>query len=41
MHYVGVIDGNGTGKATVVQLVPSVTNVNTWGNIPFKNNKVF
>ena len=41
---VGVIDGNGTGKATVVvqlknNFPPSVTNVKILGAIPFKNNK--
>ena len=41
---IGVIDGNGTGKATVVvqlknNFPPSVTNVKILGAIPFKNNK--
>ncbi|MBB1548446.1 MAG: hypothetical protein HG450_000315, partial [Clostridiales bacterium] len=41
---IGVIDGNGTGKATVVvqlknNFPPSVTNVEILGAIPFKNNK--
>ncbi len=41
---IGVIDGNGTGKATVVvqlknNFSPSVTNVKILGAIPFKNNK--
>ena len=41
---IGAIDGNGTGKATVVvqlknNFPPSVTNVKILGAIPFKNNK--
>ena len=41
---IGVIDGNGTGKAIVVvqlknNFPPSVTNVKILGAIPFKNNK--
>ena len=41
---VGVIDGNGTGKATVViqlknNFAPSVTNVKILGTLPYKNNK--
>ena len=41
---VGIIDGNGTGKATVVvqlknNFPPSVTNVKILGTLPYKNNK--